>query len=93
MFNDDLFGGKIAPENQGGKLSETWEYPPFSVLNAREGWWQERKRLWLALGIKSELGRGRGQHGESTLTGLTWGDSPQITQKGLNYYREAKRGQ
>lgn len=32
--------------------------PPFSVLNAREGWWQERKRQWISLGIKSELGRG-----------------------------------
>ena len=32
--------------------------PPFSVMNAREGWWQNRKKAWLALGIKSELGRG-----------------------------------
>lgn len=32
--------------------------PPFTVLNAREGWWQERKRAWLAMGIRSELGRG-----------------------------------
>ena len=31
---------------------------PFSVLNARGGWWQERKAAWLALGIQSELGRG-----------------------------------
>jgi hypothetical protein len=23
--------------------------PPFSVLNARGGWWQERKAAWLAL--------------------------------------------
>jgi hypothetical protein len=28
------------------------------VLNAREGWWQDRKRAWLAIGIQSELGRG-----------------------------------
>jgi len=32
--------------------------PPFSVLDARQGYWQERKRAWLALGIQSELGRG-----------------------------------
>ena len=31
---------------------------PFSVLNARDGWWQERKKAWLALGIRSEIGRG-----------------------------------
>lgn len=60
MFERNLFGEDVIPENQGGILSATWEYPPFSVLNAREGWWQERKRLWLSLGIKSELGRGGG---------------------------------
>jgi len=39
-------------------LADRFGIPPFSVLNAREGWWQNRKRAWLALGIKSELGRG-----------------------------------
>lgn len=41
-----------------GSLAARFLIPPFSVLNAREGWWQDRKRAWLALGIKSELGRG-----------------------------------
>lgn len=41
-------------------LSDRFMIPPFSVLNAREGWWQNRKRAWLAIGIKSELGRGGG---------------------------------
>lgn len=41
-----------------GSLAEKFGVPPFSVLNAREGWWQDRKRQWLALGIQSELGRG-----------------------------------
>ena len=41
-----------------GKLSDKFLIPPFSILNAREGWWQDRKRAWLALGIKSEEGRG-----------------------------------
>jgi len=36
----------------------------------------------LSLGIQSELGRGGG---------LTLGDSPQVTEKGLNYYRERER--
>ena len=40
-----------------GSLAERFLIPPFSVFNAREGWWQDRKRAWLALGIKSELGR------------------------------------
>jgi ParB-like chromosome segregation protein Spo0J len=45
-------------EGGAGSLSDKFGLPPFSVLNAREGWWQERKRAWLAMGIKSELGRG-----------------------------------
>ena len=40
-----------------GSLSDRFLIPPFTVLNAREGWWQDRKRSWLALGIKSEEGR------------------------------------
>ena len=56
----DLFGNELPAVKHGSVLANSWEYPPFSVLNAREGWWQERKRQWLALGIKSELGRGGG---------------------------------
>jgi len=32
--------------------------PPFSVLDARQGYWQDRKRVWIGLGLKGELGRG-----------------------------------
>lgn len=39
-------------------LAERFGVPPFSVLDARQGYWQERKRAWLALGIRSEIGRG-----------------------------------
>jgi hypothetical protein len=49
-----------------GNLSDRFLIPPFSVLNAREGWWQDRKRAWLALGIKSEEGRGGGDDMEHT---------------------------
>ena len=38
-------------------LSERFLIPPFSVLDARQGYWQNRKSAWLALGIQSELGR------------------------------------
>lgn len=31
--------------------------PPFSILDTRQGYWQDRKRQWKALGIKSEIGR------------------------------------
>ena len=40
------------------KLSERFLVPPFSVLDARQGYWQDRKRAWASLGIQSELGRG-----------------------------------
>ena len=50
---EDLSGDK----NNISSLSERFLISPFSVLNAREGWWQNRKRNWLGLGIKSEEGR------------------------------------
>ena len=37
-------------------LADLSMIPPTSVLNAREGWWQDRKRAWLPLGIQSGLG-------------------------------------
>lgn len=55
---DRLLGGGDAGKNGAGRMAEEFLIPPFSVLNAREGWWQDRKRQWLALGIKSEVGRG-----------------------------------
>lgn len=39
-------------------LADRFLVPPFSVLDTRQGYWQERKRQWLALGIQSEVGRG-----------------------------------
>ena len=38
-------------------LADKFLVPPFSVLDTRAGYWQDRKREWLSLGIKSELGR------------------------------------
>src|SRR3990167_3099123 len=63
--------GFIQP-NVNGELAKTFLLPPFSVFNAREGWWQDRKRAWVSLGIKSELGRatdifgGEGEGGGSS---------------------------
>ena len=61
MQEKDLFGEPIKPNPGGGALARAFMVPPFSVLSARDGWWQERKRAWIALGIKSELGRGEVQ--------------------------------
>jgi DNA modification methylase len=48
----------VTPEIARKTLVERFIVPPFSVLDARQGYWQERKRAWIALGIQSELGRG-----------------------------------
>lgn len=39
-------------------LTERFLVPPFSVLDTKQGYWQDRKQEWLRLGIKSEIGRG-----------------------------------
>lgn len=39
-------------------LKDVFVVPPFSVLDTRQGYWQERKKQWLDYGIKSEVGRG-----------------------------------
>lgn len=41
-----------------GSLLGRFVVPPFSILDSRQGYWQERRRWWLSLGIQSELGRG-----------------------------------
>ncbi|HAG3504800.1 TPA: ParB N-terminal domain-containing protein [Salmonella enterica] len=56
---DDLLVDPVAVEveSRKGNLSGKFLAPPFSVLNAREGWWVERKRAWLDIGLQSEIGR------------------------------------
>jgi len=44
-----------APGN--GSLSDRFGVPPFSVLDARQGYWQKRKQVWLERGIRSGEGR------------------------------------
>lgn len=38
-------------------LSERFIAPPFSILDSRQGYWQDRKRQWKDFGIHSEVGR------------------------------------
>lgn len=44
-------------KEQPKKLSDRFIIPPFSVLDTKQGAWQQRKNYWLSLGIKSEEGR------------------------------------
>jgi len=58
----------ISPAEARKTLAERFGVPPFSVLDARQGYWQDRKRGWLALGIRGELGRGENLSGMSEST-------------------------
>lgn len=69
-----------AREDARRTLAERFIVPPFSVLDQRQGYWQDRKSAWLGLGIQSELGRGEG---------LTYGDSDAMRHTSLNHYRAA----
>ena len=62
IMRDAARGGDVPQGEDPGaaasvSLASRFIVPPFSVLDARQGYWQERKRAWLALGIESEVGR------------------------------------
>lgn len=57
LYGLDMFGESAAPK-PSGPVAERFIFPPFTILDAKSGDWQERKRAWLAMGIKSEIGRG-----------------------------------
>lgn len=48
---------EFADTEPGGELSGEFVAPPFSVLDGRSGWWNQRKRRWISLGIRGEEGR------------------------------------
>lgn len=50
----DLFGDPIIEKNS---LKEKYGANPFSIFDAKDGLWQARKRRWINIGIKSEIGR------------------------------------
>lgn len=56
LYGNDLFGDSIQPPSRG-KVADKFTIPPFSVLSARDGFWQTRKRMWRAFGIEGEVGR------------------------------------
>jgi DNA modification methylase len=56
LYGLDLFGEPAVPPGRGA-LAGRFLVPPFTILNAGEGFWQDRKRAWLGFGIQSEVGR------------------------------------
>lgn len=71
LGNEGGGGGHSSPS---GGLFEKFIMPPFTILDSRQGPWQERKRSWKDLGIRSELGRlkeGDDPHGSTPAHGAT----------------------
>lgn len=54
---DKLLEETSGSDVAGATLVERFVVPPFSVLDARQGYWQDRKRAWIASGIDSGEGR------------------------------------
>ncbi len=50
----DLFGNPIIEDIL---LRDKFIEPPFSILDTKSGSWQNRKKQWSRIGIKSEIGR------------------------------------
>ena len=57
-------GGSCAVKILCEKDVVTWvsctsatSYPPFSVFDSKQGYWQDRKHEWKAIGLQSEVGR------------------------------------
>jgi hypothetical protein len=75
--------GSEGDQQQAAKLADRFGIAPFSVLNAREGWWQNRKRAWIEIGIESEKGRGNNALGFSdgcnlSMGGVAYDDAKQL---------------
>lgn len=50
----DLFGNPIETK---GDLKKEFGANPFTILDTKDGLWQARKKRWINMGIKSEVGR------------------------------------
>ena len=53
----ETLADKIKSNPIGTNLFNTFVVPPFSILDTRQGVWQGRKKDWIELGIRSEVGR------------------------------------
>jgi hypothetical protein len=73
-------------------LAERFGVPPFSVLDARQGYWQDRKRAWLELGIQSELGRGDSAGSKLTMSETIQELKPSADQAAKNARANAEPG-
>lgn len=76
-WNKLLTSVGVGPEGEPhGNLADDFIVPPFSILDTRQGYWQERKDNWLSLGLKSEVGRD-----DDLLYGTAQGRTDVVSQK------------
>lgn len=52
-----------------GALFERYIIPPLSVLDARQGYWMDRKKKWQSLGIEQDIGRPENITGTNSVNG------------------------
>lgn len=65
----ELFGFDEEPvekydEKNDETLIDKFLVPPFSVLDSKQGYWQDRKRKWKQIGLASDVGRDEALLGE-----------------------------
>jgi len=65
----ELFGFDDEPvekydEKNDETLIDKFLVPPFSVLDSKQGYWQDRKRKWKQIGLASDVGRDEGLLGD-----------------------------
>lgn len=63
-FDESIFESGLPDEGEAleenrESLQERFIVPPFSVLDTRQGYWQDRKEIWKTI-IKSDIGRAEG---------------------------------
>lgn len=56
-FDDILEEIEEPNDVEHSTLTDKFIVPPFSILDTRQGYWQDRKKAWKDLGLKSDLGR------------------------------------
>lgn len=61
-WDEDDLARLLGPSDRStlGSLAERFGLPPMSVLDARSGAWQQRKREWKSTGLDDAAGRGGG---------------------------------
>jgi hypothetical protein len=79
----DLFGEVVRPQ-VSGVVADKFIVPPFSILDAKQGEWQRRKRAWVSIGLESETGR-EAKCNAATLRPLT-GDRDRMVDKGTSVF-------